>query len=376
MKRMYSKLFALLLVAFSFAPARPAAAAPPPVTAESYVLMDVCTGEILFGNNVHRRMEPASTTKILTAIVAIERGKLDDRVTVSEHAARADGSSIWLKAGETRTVRELLYGLLLSSGNDAAIALAEHVAGDEQKFMGWMNEKARELGATETTFVNPNGLPDPGHLTTVLDMAVIARYALHNPFFSQIVQTRHFSMPWPEHEWDRALTNHNKMLWRYSGADGVKTGYTRSAGHCLVTSATRDGQQLLAVVFKSRDIYADTSALLNWGFDNYTLLNVAGNEKQVASLPVDNGTVARVRVVTAEPLNLTVPRSDAARLRVELDLPESLTAPVQRQQRVGSMIVHYGDQVLTTVGLVAATEVPRRGLLFSLFRWIRSLFQD
>lgn len=353
----------------------PASASGLGISAESAILMDVRTGEVLYTKDIHRRMEPASTTKILTAIVALEHGGMRDRLTVSENASHIEGSSIWLAKGEQHTLNDILHGLLLSSGNDAAVTIAENLAGSEAGFVQWMNDKARQLGAVDSTFMNTSGLPDPGHRTSVHDMALVSRYALQIPALAQIVRTRRHVMPWPEHEWDRALINHNKLLWRYDGADGVKTGYTRSAGHCLVASATRDGQQLLAVVFRSRNTYSDCAVLFNWGFRNFELRTVAERNDAFASLIVDEGVDGKVQVVPTTDLALLMTRSQAGRLKVDVEMPARVEAPVWRLQKVGRLVARAGNEVLGEVDLVAAKDVPRKTLLFKLFSWLRSLFK-
>lgn len=368
------RIAAMLIVIVALMPACPALGSGLGITAESAILMDVRTGEILYSKDIHRRMEPASTTKILTAIVAIERGGMNDRLTVSENASHIEGSSIWLAEGEQHTLSDILHGLLLSSGNDAAVTIAENLAGNEAQFVRWMNEKARQLGAVDSNFMNTNGLPDPGHRTSVHDMALVSRYALQLPALAQIVRTRRHVMPWPEHEWDRALINHNKLLWRYEGADGVKTGYTRSAGHCLVASATRNGQQLLAVVFRSRNTYNDCAELFDWGFQNFALQMVARRNDAYASLIVDEGVDGIVQVVPSADLALLLTRSQEGRFSVDMEMPARMEAPVWRLQKVGKLVARVGDEVLGEVDLVAAKDVPRKTLLFKFFSWLRSLF--
>lgn len=243
--------------------------------AESAVLMDFTTGQVLYQKNARTRRAPASTTKILTAIIAIEKGKLQQRIIASPRAARADGSSIYLRAGESHSLQALLYGILLNSGNDAAIAVAENLAGSEKEFARWMTVKASEIGAVDSHFINCSGLPAKEHYSTAYDLAMIARYALRNPIFADMVKTKRKSFRRPGNPCEQLFMNHNKLLWRYQYADGVKTGYTLEAGRCLVSSATKDGRRLIVVVLKSKNIYGDSIRLLDYGFDNYQLLTTA-----------------------------------------------------------------------------------------------------
>lgn len=242
------------------------------LNAGSAVLMDYTTGQVLYRKNPFMQRPPASTTKILTSIIAIEKGNLQRKIIASRTAARADGSSIYLRAGESHSLKELLYGILLNSGNDASIAVAENLAGSESKFAEWMTAKAVQIGAVDSHFKNCNGLPDKEHYSTAYDLAIIARYALRNPVFADIVKTKRKLIPWPGNPFKRILINHNKLLWRYQFADGVKNGYTTEAGRCLVSSATKDGRRLIVVVLKSKDLYGDSTKLLDYGFKNYQLL--------------------------------------------------------------------------------------------------------
>lgn len=250
-----------------------AAAAPEQIAtnAESAALIDVASGRVLYAKQENKRMRIASLTKIMTAIVAIERGKLADQVTVGSNAVGKEGSSVYLQLGEKISLHHLLYGLMLRSGNDAAVAIAEHVGGSLDGFVLMMNEKARELGMDGSHFMNPHGLDHDEHYSTAGDMARLTAYALKNPIFQEIVKTEIKRVPNPNEKWDRVWYNKNKMLAIYKGADGVKTGYTKLANRCLVSSATRGGQQLAVVTLNDPDDWADHSRLLDWGFKYYPL---------------------------------------------------------------------------------------------------------
>ncbi len=238
---------------------RPVAAAPI-ITAHCAIVMDVTTGKILYEKNAHQRAYPASTTKIMTLITALEESDIHDRVVVSDAAANTEGSSLDLKAGENLKELDMLYGMMLVSGNDAAVAIAEHISGSQADFAKLMTAKANLLGAVDTQFANPNGLPDPNHYTTAYDLALIAAHGYTNPWFRRIIQTRTDSIPGHEVE------NTNKLLRQYKGANGVKTGWTESAGRCLVAGAKRNQVQLIAVVLNSEDIWGEAAALLDDGF--------------------------------------------------------------------------------------------------------------
>ncbi|PZM64291.1 D-alanyl-D-alanine carboxypeptidase family protein [Paenibacillus dendritiformis] len=242
---------------------------PPAIHAKAAALIDVASGRILYSWNGEEPLPMASTTKIMTAIVAIETGKLSDAVKTSKRAFAKEGSSLFLRRGEEMSLHHLLYGLMLRSGNDAAVAIAEHVGGSEEGFVYMMNEKAEMLGLEKTQFRNPHGLDADGHYTTANDLARLSAYALHNPTFQEIVRTKVKTVPNPNEKWDYRWTNKNKMLQLYEGADGVKTGYTSKALRCLVSSATRNGQQLAVVTLNDGNDWLDHSRLLNYGFSAF-----------------------------------------------------------------------------------------------------------
>ncbi|AQT86217.1 D-alanyl-D-alanine carboxypeptidase DacB [Paenibacillus larvae subsp. larvae] len=256
-----------------------AAAAPASISthAEAAALIDVHSGRILYSQSGDKEMRVASTTKIMTAIIAIEQGRLSDMVKVGKNAAGKEGSSLYLKLGEEMSLHNLLYGMMLRSGNDAAIAIAEHIGGSIEGFAYLMNEKASLLGMAHTHFTNPSGLDDGKemkHYSSANDMAKLTAYALKNPVFRDIVKTKTKKAPNPNANWDYSWSNKNKMLNLYEGADGVKTGYTKLAYRCLVSSATRGNQQLAAVTLNDGNDWADHAKLLDYGFETYPLKQV------------------------------------------------------------------------------------------------------
>ncbi len=247
------------------------------IDGESAILIDGATGTVLFAKNPDVPMYPASITKIATGIYAIENGNPDDIVTVSKRARNEEGTRVYLAEGEQVPLRKLEYGLLMNSGNDAATAIAEHLAGSNEAFAEKLNAFLKEkCGVTKTHFTNPHGLHDPNHYTTAADMAKIAQYAMRNPIFRQIVATKQY--PWDGKEWKTVLVNHNQMLWRYEGATGIKNGYTDQARHTLVISAKRGGTELIAVTMKTKTketAYQDCTRMLDYGFAHYETRQVA-----------------------------------------------------------------------------------------------------
>jgi D-alanyl-D-alanine carboxypeptidase (penicillin-binding protein 5/6) len=237
--------------------------APLGISAQSAILTDLDSGRILYEKNSGERRAIASITKIMTALVALEHCDLEELVTVSYESTITEGSSMYLKPGEILSMEELLYGLMLASGNDAALAVAQHCAGSVDVFVGWMNEKARHLRMNDTQFKNPNGLDEEGHYSTAADMAKLTAAAMNNDAFVRIVSTKTITIG------TRSLKNHNKLLWEYEGILGVKTGYTGKAGRTLVSCASRDGQRLIAVTLSDRNDWADHAFLFDYGFQTY-----------------------------------------------------------------------------------------------------------
>ncbi|CVK19046.1 MULTISPECIES: D-alanyl-D-alanine carboxypeptidase family protein [Sporomusa] len=363
-----------LLTFFLWLAAGTAGAAPPTLSAQAAVLMDAKTGQVLYDRNMNKKLAPASTTKIMTAIIAIESGRLDETTRVSIHAASTPGSSLNLYPGQSITLRELLTGLLLRSGNDAAVAIAEHLAGSVDAFVAIMNQKAGSIGALHTHFRNPHGLSAPNHASTAFDLAWITRYALNNPTFAEIVGTKETNIEWLDRKGkshDRNLRNTNKLLWMLEDADGVKTGTTNAAGPCLVSSATRNNQKLIAVVLHDHSRWFDSMMLLKHGFDTYDLYEYAEQGAVFASLPVDNGITGMVDALVAAPAALVVNAADYSAVTVEVDLPEKIKAPVYQGQKIGEIIFYVQDKAVKTVDLVAGNAVEERTVSKVLLRhWL------
>ncbi len=356
----------------------PGVPAPPSVSAAAAILMDWRTGQVLFAKDAYKPRAPASTTKILTAIVVIENARLAEEVKVSQYAAYTPGSSMGLAPGQVVTVGELLWGMLLHSGNDACVAAAEHVAGSEKAFVELMNRRARELGARKTHFRNPHGISVLNHYTTAYDLALLARYALTLPVFETIVRTREASLELRQDSSDDLrLRNTNNLLWRFAGADGVKTGTTSVAGKCLVSSATRDGRRLLAVVLNSGDRYQDSAVLLDWGFRHYGTVCLARAGRPLATVRVRGGTSRRVRLAPDEDFWVTCPLWATNTLGLEVHLTEPARAPLRRGQVLGVAEATLDGGVVRAVNLVAEETVPAwtltRGLLKVIVAVVRVL---
>ncbi|HHW06230.1 MAG TPA: D-alanyl-D-alanine carboxypeptidase [Clostridia bacterium] len=344
-------------------PAR--AEAQPQVSAASYLLMESQTGQVLLAHRGEEKRPPASTTKILTCITAMDLADPDELVSVSANADRVGDATIYLSTGEIFDLRSLLQGALIKSGNDAAVAIAEQVAGDEHLFMDLANRKARILGAVNTEFYNPHGLPHPKHVTTAYDLALITRYAMGNEDFAAMVGTKETVIMSLDGRRKVYLVNTNKLLWNNPEVTGVKTGTTNKAGMCLVSAAAKDGRELIAVVLKSRDRYADAERLLNWGFEEFALQSL--NEVLgILVLDVAGGAPACVTARPSYDAAWSVPKHQ--RLEIQVELTGPLQAPIRRGETVGTVTVSLAGKELETVPLVAGEDVlshrPKRFWLF------------
>ena len=336
------------------------------VAGKSALLMDVATGKILYENNAHEPLPPASVTKVMTMLLimeAIDSGKIgwNDMVTTSEAAAAKGGSQIYLKVGETMSVTDMVKSIAVSSANDCACAMAEHIAGSESAFVQLMNARAKELGMNDTNFVNCTGLDDgeeaKDHKTSAYDIAVMSRQLLkHHP------DIKKFTTIWMDTVRDGAfgLSNTNKLVRFYSGATGLKTGFTSGAGYCLSASAQRDGMELVAVVMgceTSAERFAACKSMLDYGFANFAL--VSPQVKGDLEVPVKLGTQQSIQAVPGEEVRLLIDKSQKDMVTTDFTLEEGVTAPVSRGQRLGTMTVRAGEQILMEVPLVAETGISR-----------------
>ena len=347
-----------------------------PLTSRAALLMEKTTGQILFAQNEHEALEPASVTKIMTLLLtmdAIDSGALsyDDVVTVSANAAGMGGSQVFLAEGEKITVEELLKSVCVSSGNDAAVALAEKVSGVTELFVEQMNNRAKGLGMDDTHFVNCTGLTAKGHVTSAYDIALMSRELL-----TRHPDIRRFTTIWTDTIRGGAfgLANTNKLIRFYDGATGLKTGYTASAGYCISATAEREGMELIAVIMKGETAdkrNTDAKALLNYGFSTYALVSAAP-EEPLPALPVSMGQAEQVSLTLPEEgVTALVEKGRVSALERRVDLPSSLTAPVAAGQTVGTLTLLDGDTEVLTVPILAAEDVPRRswsGLFAQLLR--------
>lgn len=348
----------------------------PPVSAQSAILMDADTGAILYERDAHARRPMASTTKIMTAILVLEHARPTDVVVASKQASETPFTGLYLKPGERITVEDLLWAILLRSANDACVAAGEHVAGTEAKFVEMMNAKARELGLHDTHFVNPHGLHAPGHYSSAYDLAVMARYGLQYPLFAEMVSRKRKRIERSIEKQDSVVVNKNRLLFRWDAADGIKTGYTRQAGHCLVASASKDGWRLIAVVLKSSDCWSDSRALLEYGFRHYQRVLIARRGAPLGTARVVGGVRETVRAVPAKDLAVVTPRGVQVAVQTQVS-DGTARAPILRGDTLGTLTLREDDRVLGRTLLVAANAVaekPRPGLVARMMVVLGGLF--
>lgn len=332
----YLRMAAALMVAILLFPVKTYA-----ISAQKAIVTDGTTGRVLYEKDADSRSLIASTTKIMTALIVCEQCNVLDRVRIPKEAVGIEGSSMYLREGEVLTVQELLYGLMLRSGNDAAVALAIYCGGTVEGFAQLMNDKAHLLGLSGTHFENPHGLDSPGHYSTARDLAVLSSYAMKNPIFAQTVSTKNVTIG------NRTLQNHNKLLWRLDGADGIKTGFTKAAGRILVSSVSRQGRRLITVTINAGDDWNDHEHLIESGFHNYTIQKIVSEGQRIGTASVMGGDHEWVDVIAGADFYYALAAEEKP--YIQMGGRSMVYAPVVEGQDAGEAYICIGD---TTVGKV------------------------
>lgn len=347
------------------------------IEAQSAILIESNTGQIMYEKNTDVPYPPASITKIMTlllALEAIDEGVLDwdEKVTVSENAWKTghEGSTMFLEVGMEVTVEDILKGISIVSGNDACVAIAEHLYGSENIFVQHMNAKASEIGLTNTRFQNTSGLPEPEHYMSARDIAKLSAYTIETqPKILELESQRKFTFNVEDPQYNR-----NPLLGHYEGADGLKTGWTREAGYCLAGTAQRDNLRLISVVLNSPDERtrrSDSKALLDYGFRNYVFETVTGKSEVAAQAPVPDGKTKEIDLITAEALEAVIKQEDKDRLEKEIII-DKISAPIREGEKLGKMSITMDDEVLSSVNLLASEDVERSNFVVIAFRRIGS----
>ena len=315
-------------------------------SAVSAFVFDANSGRVFYEKNANQKLPMASTTKIVTAITVIDNcDDLDKKVIIDKRAVGVEGTSIYLRAGEVLSVRELLYGLMLRSGNDAAVALALSIADSVENFCALMNKTAQKVGACNSNFANPHGLDDENHYTTASDLAKITAYALENKDFAQIVSTKNIKIPSVE-EGYRFLSNKNRLLSSLDGCIGVKTGFTSKAGRCLVSATQRDGLRVVCVVLNCGPMFEESADMLNKVHEKYKNFEILAPYQFITSIPLENGENPSIEVYSKRGLSLALTNEEFSNINVTYDLPQILSAPLQNNQEVGEVKVYYGKDLI------------------------------
>jgi len=338
------------------------------LSGSSCILIDANTGRILFEKNPHVKMPMASTTKIMTALVALEYGNLEDEVIITKEAVGIEGSSIYLREGEIMSLEDLLYGLMLRSGNDAAVAIAIHVGGNLENFIDLMNKKAKEIGAVNTNFTNPHGLHDDLHYTTAYDLALITREAFKYEEFAKIAGTKSYISNRVENNY---YYNKNKTLWEYKGGDGVKTGYTMRAGRCLVSSATRNGHRLIAVSLNARDWFNDNYKLLDFGFENFKPYLIYDKGQFIKKIEVEKGKKKYLDLVTDSSFTYLLKDDEKSKIKLTVEVPDRVEAPINEGTKIGYLYTFFDGKLINKIDLIAKSSVGKSNILERLIERIK-----
>ncbi|MEE0968311.1 MAG: D-alanyl-D-alanine carboxypeptidase family protein [Clostridia bacterium] len=345
------------------------------VSAESAALINLENGDVYFAKNASARLPMASTTKIMTALVALENSEIDDTVIIDRRAVGVEGSSVYLTEGELLTMENLLYALLLASANDAAAAIAIEVGGSIEGFAQLMNEKAKDLGLENTHFENPHGLDSEEHYTSALDLAKITAAAMKNESFAKIVSTYKSTIPC--NGGSRVLINHNKLLRSYDGAVGVKTGFTKRSGRCLVSAAERNGMTLIAVTINAPDDWNDHREMLDGGFNAYHKVKVTGKGEYIINIPVIGGTDETVLCSNANEISAVLPSSVSTDMcKLTLEAPRMLYTPVKEGDIIGKLVCYENGKVIGESEIKAEYSVKAVKYKLTLWERIKGFFSN
>lgn len=324
------------------------------LSAHSACLISADTGEVIYSKNDNCKLPMASTTKIMTGLLAVEHANMEDEVTISKKAASQEGSSIYLRVGEKISMQDLVYGLMLNSGNDAAVAIAEHISGSTKDFAELMTKKAVEIGAGHTQFKNPNGLNEEGHYTTARDLSIIAAHAMKNEDFKKIVSAKSATGKLKSGQ-TLYFNNHNKLLKMYDGAVGVKTGFTKAAGRCLVSAAERGGILLIAVTLNAPNDWNDHIKMLDLGFEKAHLKKIVSKGEILKTVTEDE---KEYNFWAAE--DVRIASCKKADYEIRLHLPEILPAPMNKNEKAGYAEIFWNDKYITKIDINAAQDIPEK----------------
>lgn len=324
------------------------------LSGESYILIDSISGRVLYEKNAHKKMPMASTTKIMTALIALEKAELNEEFTIPNEAVGVEGSSIYLREKEKISLEDILYGLMLRSGNDASVAIALHISDSMDDFIKLMNDKAKTIGALNTNFTNPHGLHNELHYSTAYDLALITKTAFSYLEFAKIMNTKSYIS---NREANNYFYNKNKTLWEYKGGDGGKTGYTMRSGRCLVSSASRNNMRLIAVSLNARDWFRDNYKLLDYGFENYKNYLIYDKNQFMGKTKVNKGDKEYLNLVTEKSLFYPIKEEEKEKISISIEIPESIYGPVDKGDVIGYIYTYIDGILIDKSGLVGKTDI-------------------
>lgn len=337
----------------------------PNIVAQGAILMDYKTGRVLWAKNEHTPLAMASTTKIMTAIIAIENKSLEDKVIVSKKAQNTPPVKMFLKEGEEIRLKDLLYALMMQSSNDAAVAIAEYVGGDVETFCQMMTNKAKEIGTKDTIFRTPNGLDSLDHHSTAYDMALISRYTLNNKEFTDIINTKNTSFKTSRTNYN--IINKNRLLYEFDGANGIKTGYTGKAGHCFVGSATKNDMTLISVVLASgwgnkgkSQKWIDTKSILNYGFNNFKYETILLKDNSKEEILVNKGEKEKIPLYYEKDLAIPIKSNEKDKIIINTEYEKIIEAPIYKDQKIGVAKIYIGDEFIEEINILAKEQTARK----------------
>lgn len=350
------------------------------LSAASAIVIDADSGRVIFEHNAHEKCGMASTTKIMTAVVVLENCKLDETVTVSYNAAITEGSSMYLKPNEKLKVEDLLYGLMLNSGNDAATALAEHTSGSIEEFANLMNKKAQQIGMKNSSFANPHGLDNENHYSTAYDMALLTKYAMENETFKTVVGTQKKIVETDGEQKYKYLTNHNKLLSMYEWCKGVKTGFTKKCGRCLVSYSEKDNVKLITITLNAPDDWNDHIGLYEQYFNIYKRYNLVNTNDYIGLINVENSDESNLKLYNCKAINLTLTNNEYKNIQLEYDYPDTIKAPIYIGQTIGKINVKLNNETIASSPIIAKYGITEKKVttykdnIFFLFSNLISMF--
>jgi len=359
------RIISFLIIIFTlFSNPNPLVSKDMVLSGESYILIEENSGRVLASQDEHKKMPIASTTKIMTALIALENGNLQDQIKINDDCIDIEGSSIYLERKEIINLKDLLYGLMLRSGNDAAIAISQNISNNQNEFIKMMNNKAKSINANNTNFTNPHGLNHDKHYSTAYDLALITKEAFKYQAFEEIVKTKSYTA---DRKNNNNFINKNKTLWEYEDGDGVKTGYTMKSGRCLVSSATKNNMRLIAVSLNAKNWFNDNYQLLDYGFENFTNHLIYDKNQFITSVDIKDGK-EQLKVVTKQDFIYPLNSTEKKQIKFKITLDENITTPIYKGDVVGNINTYLNGVLIKKDELIGGNNVNKLNFIHNLLK--------